>query len=66
MNNTKVVNYKKVKQCINAEAKRVSGKNLDGVKSADEKYFLRAWCIKRCEWCDAELDVKQCPYSTDD
>ena len=62
----KVVNYETVKKCINSEARKVSRENLDGIKSEIEKYFLRAWCIRQCDWCDAEFGVKNCYFSTDD
>lgn len=64
--NRKVVNYSKVKECINSEKRKVSVKNLDGIKSEDEKYFLRAWCLRQCEWCDAEFGVDNCYFSSDE
>lgn len=66
MQNKKFVNFDKVKECINSEARKVSRENIDGIKSDDEKYFLRAWCLRRCDWCDCEIDVKDCYFSTDD
>lgn len=66
MADRKVVNYSRVKDCINAEKHKVSRENLNGIKSEKEKYFFRAWCLRQCEWCDAEFGVKECYYSTDD
>ena len=66
MSNRKVVNWNKVKGCINAEARKVSRENINGIKDENENYFLRAWCLRQCEWCDVEFDVENCPFSTDD
>ncbi len=64
MSESKVVNYGKVKHCINAEARKVSRENLKGTK--EENYFLRAWCLRKAEWCDMEFGVENCYFSTDD
>ena len=66
MSSREVINYGSVKQCIDAEARRVSRENLDGIKTENEKNFLRAWCKKQCEWCDAKFGVENCCFSTDD
>ena len=66
MSNRKVVNYSEVKHCINAEARKVIETDLNGIKDEKEKYFFRAWCLRQCEWCDCEFDVKNCYFATDD